>query len=375
MEGQQVSNSDYNLALPYFDKEFYRKSYGIGLEEDSLRHYLDCGAALGYDPSDFFSSSYYLHEYPGVRNSNINPLVHYLRFGSAEGRMPMSIESMRRRMPGVGYNNSELNLKNWHLPCVLHEPDLPLDSQGMLEVMTNLSATKAPSSLLKRDSDDWLIVFSGQKENFFLVRKMMYFWGNILFIRDTSDKFYCKLNQIPHLCELDAYIDYVTGPRSGRTILLGQSYGGMAAIYQSSKISDCVTFAFSPQVFHPHKYPHGVYFENSIKKVMPDFSVPDVLEHLKCSKESPRYVISGLSESSHDSRYYWGDAVGAGLIASTGKAVSIIVNRSEHSTVRYLDSKKFFSILLRDFDVFKVSMDKGAKILASEGIYYNAGKN
>jgi len=51
-------------------------------------HYLRTGAYEGRDPHPYFDSSFYLEQYPDVRESRLNPLAHYLAPGIAEGRDP-----------------------------------------------------------------------------------------------------------------------------------------------------------------------------------------------------------------------------------------------------------------------------------------------
>jgi glycosyltransferase involved in cell wall biosynthesis len=51
-------------------------------------HYLEYGAAEKRDPSPLFDTSYYLEHNRDVASSGMNPLEHYLRHGSAEGRRP-----------------------------------------------------------------------------------------------------------------------------------------------------------------------------------------------------------------------------------------------------------------------------------------------
>jgi SAM-dependent methyltransferase len=53
-----------------------------------LVHYLLHGAAEGRDPNPLFDTDWYLNRYPDVRAAGANPLVHYLRYGAAEGRDP-----------------------------------------------------------------------------------------------------------------------------------------------------------------------------------------------------------------------------------------------------------------------------------------------
>jgi hypothetical protein len=73
-----------------FDRDWYLKNNPdvrkSGL--DPVLHYLKFGAAEGRKPNPLFDSDWYLQQYPDVRATNINPLVHYLRHGAAEGCDP-----------------------------------------------------------------------------------------------------------------------------------------------------------------------------------------------------------------------------------------------------------------------------------------------
>jgi glycosyltransferase involved in cell wall biosynthesis/GT2 family glycosyltransferase len=73
-----------------FDGEYYARQApdlrDSGL--DPLVHYLTRGAAEGLDPHPLFDSSFYLERHPDVAASGTNPLVHYLRTGAAQGRDP-----------------------------------------------------------------------------------------------------------------------------------------------------------------------------------------------------------------------------------------------------------------------------------------------
>jgi glycosyltransferase involved in cell wall biosynthesis len=71
---------------------------------DPLVHYLRCGAAEGRDPNPFFDSDWYLEKNPDVASSGTNPLVHYLRSGAAQGRDPSPLfdsDSYRTRNPEI----------------------------------------------------------------------------------------------------------------------------------------------------------------------------------------------------------------------------------------------------------------------------------
>ena len=72
---------------PWFDIEYYLRintdvrQSGI----EPLRHFLKWGGSEGRSPCVDFSSSYYNQTYPEVRQHRLNPLIHYLTIGRFEG--------------------------------------------------------------------------------------------------------------------------------------------------------------------------------------------------------------------------------------------------------------------------------------------------
>ena len=75
------------LSSGFFSPEWYAKKYALsGTDKELARHYLLHGYASLFDPSENFSTEYYLAENLDVMLSNINPLLHYILFGKAEKR-------------------------------------------------------------------------------------------------------------------------------------------------------------------------------------------------------------------------------------------------------------------------------------------------
>ena len=76
-----------SLVKAFFDPGFYRSAYG-GLPKgvDPLDHFLSVGWIQGRDPSPDFSTFKYLLNYDDVLYRHVNPVVHYLLAGRAQGR-------------------------------------------------------------------------------------------------------------------------------------------------------------------------------------------------------------------------------------------------------------------------------------------------
>lgn len=72
----------------FFHTEFYRRQVPNvgGSRKNLLNHYMKIGWRDFHDPSRLFSTKYYLDNNKDIREAGINPLMHYLNAGRAEGR-------------------------------------------------------------------------------------------------------------------------------------------------------------------------------------------------------------------------------------------------------------------------------------------------
>jgi len=79
-------------AAPHFDAEFYLARYGDVVESgmNPLEHYMYYGWHEGRDPCAQFSTSFYLSANPDIRASGVNPFWHYIVAGRAEARAGVS---------------------------------------------------------------------------------------------------------------------------------------------------------------------------------------------------------------------------------------------------------------------------------------------
>jgi hypothetical protein len=80
--------------------------------EDPLEHYLTIGAPAGVDPSPRFSTTWYLRQYGDVAAAGMNPLVHYLRFGTLERRRPVPPISSRPGSADRGQDGASLVVRS-----------------------------------------------------------------------------------------------------------------------------------------------------------------------------------------------------------------------------------------------------------------------
>ncbi len=72
-----------------FDELWYIAQYGEA--EDSISDYSIVGARQGKKPCYYFDAGWYLEKYPDVAESNLLPLLHYIKHGEQEGRWPCGI--------------------------------------------------------------------------------------------------------------------------------------------------------------------------------------------------------------------------------------------------------------------------------------------
>lgn len=73
-----------------FDKDYYMKTYPETQDYhvDLYTHYQNIGFKKGFNPSEEFNTAWYLDTYPDVKRAGVNPLLHYLKYGQYEKRIP-----------------------------------------------------------------------------------------------------------------------------------------------------------------------------------------------------------------------------------------------------------------------------------------------
>lgn len=71
-----------------FDEKWYSQKYLNGKPDDPIKHYIDIGFKNNCNPSPQFDSAWYLEKNVDVKKAGVIPLLHYIKHGRKEGRLP-----------------------------------------------------------------------------------------------------------------------------------------------------------------------------------------------------------------------------------------------------------------------------------------------
>lgn len=89
------------LESGLFDEPYYASQVADLGGLTALDHYLTTGWRAGHDPSERFSTELYLEENDDVDEADVNPLVHYLRYGREEGRLAFTVRILAARIAAL----------------------------------------------------------------------------------------------------------------------------------------------------------------------------------------------------------------------------------------------------------------------------------
>ena len=81
----------------YFDNNYFRDCYPLrklASRQSNIAYYKKKGWKLGQRPVPWFDPQYYVDCSPDVATAGIEPFEHYLKFGSLEGRLPLSKDEL-----------------------------------------------------------------------------------------------------------------------------------------------------------------------------------------------------------------------------------------------------------------------------------------
>ena len=94
----RVNPRDLDAVRMAFNPAFYRMmNADVQAEDDEalLIHYMAVGWRERRDPRPDFSTRHYIETYPDIARGDINPFLHFILFGNAEGRKARGDEPIR----------------------------------------------------------------------------------------------------------------------------------------------------------------------------------------------------------------------------------------------------------------------------------------
>jgi len=129
----------------YFDADWYRLTYAADIDATRLApidHFLRIGAAKRYAPGPRFHAAWYVTRYPDL-SAIANPLLHFVRHGSREGRMPTPGDDARLDALREKIGKSGLFDAAWYTATY---SDVPADIMSPLDhfLFFGLGEARAP---------------------------------------------------------------------------------------------------------------------------------------------------------------------------------------------------------------------------------------
>ena len=100
------------LNSEYFDDEWYKETYDIYDNTDSVIHFLLVGHDKGYNPGPNFSTREYYECNPDVMSRGVNTLVHYELYGKKENRIHKITDIVQRNYDLI--SNSPYFDRDWY---------------------------------------------------------------------------------------------------------------------------------------------------------------------------------------------------------------------------------------------------------------------
>lgn len=146
------------LASPLFDAQWYARDHGLETDaRTAALHYLKIGASMEAPAGPNFDTGAYLRAYGDVADAGVNPLLHFLRHGQAEGRraFPLISDGGMERPRGARAAPAFFSGPLDELPVADAEAWIPSHKLAAVPGLALVRLQKVRIGLLPEVYDDW----------------------------------------------------------------------------------------------------------------------------------------------------------------------------------------------------------------------------
>lgn len=231
----------------------------------------------------------------------------------------------------------------------------------------NFNCIKRKSKI--KELDKFLLIYmASNTENLNAIFKINKFDGNIILFCDRTNNWYHDI-----MSKIIKKINkYIIKLKCTNIILLGQSSGGYASLYISSKINNCICLAFNPQTFQKN---NKLLIHDKIYHLKEPTHLLDLKIILnKSNTNTKRYIFVGKSECDsmyNKNGYFWMDSLFAGYMLDAINTQLLIVPKNMHPLFQVMDFISLYKIIILYFNTLFDDLDKGGKLLNKNIIYYD----
>ena len=203
-----------------------------------------------------------------------------------------------------------------------------------------------------------IIYMASGREYLNAIFKINNFDGNIVLYCDETNNWYRDIiNNI--INDIKKYINEL---ECTNIIIIGQSSGGYAALYLSTKINNSICLAFNPQTFQKI---NKLTIHNEIKfRIEPKHLIDIKMMIKKSRNNSKRYIFMGKSQGEAVKEdYFWMNTVSSVYMIDSKNTKLLMAPIAQHPLFKFVKYKLLYSTIINNYDILFNDIDKGVLIL------------
>ena len=337
-EGRYRTFDDYQYHIiktsELFDQEWYQNQYHI--YDDPARHYLEIGVFSCADPSPQFSTSGYLHRYPDVAASELNPLFHYIQYGKEELRDCTPHPSCNSRSD-LNFNEQK---KNAFLKSIQKNRTILAKSQPLISIILptrdrELLVVKAIKSVIDQTYQNWelMLIDDGSQDNTVKTVEATFQDSRIKILQSHGNGV-CEARNIGLQASKGKYIGYLDSdntwtPEYLETMMLNFIQSGAKTAYAVLQCINCYPVKFRQETFEFNKLITRNFIDLNVFMHQRDLLEDAGTFDTNLKRMVDWDLIIRLTKDNHPSFAYF-----IGALYDSGPSVDRITNRESLS---YLD--------------------------------------